>query len=136
MQVIFMRGIPASGKTTYAKAWAEEDPEHRIRISWDDIRRMYGKYWVPNRENLVQQLSLKALVLAMNAGYDVIVDNMNLSDKNIQPFIEIIDKHAEIKYVDLKTPLDVCIERDSKRENPIGEDVIRNVYLKHKEFYT
>lgn len=136
MQVIFMRGIPGSGKTTYARQWVNEDPKGRIRISWDDIRNMLGKYWVPDREGLVQQISLKTLVLAMNAGYDVIIDNMNLSEKNISPFTEIIDNHAEIKYVDLKTPLETCINRDKKRENPIGEEIIRNIYTKHIDFYT
>ena len=30
------------------------------------------------------------------------------------------------------TPLQDCIERDSKRPNPIGEEVIRKTYEKYK----
>lgn len=42
-------GLPASGKSTWAKQWVLEDPEHRVRINQDDIRLMLGKYWVPKR---------------------------------------------------------------------------------------
>lgn len=41
-------------------------------------------------------------------------------------------KHYIIEYKDFFTPLEVCIERDSKRENPIGEEVIRATYEKYK----
>lgn len=36
-QILILRGIPASGKTTYALKWVNEDPNHRIRINQDDI---------------------------------------------------------------------------------------------------
>lgn len=60
-KVIFVRGIQGSGKSTWAKAWALEDPENRLRISWDDIRNMLGKYWVPNREKIVKLTSIRTL---------------------------------------------------------------------------
>lgn len=31
------------------------------------------------------------------------------------------------------TPLQDCIERDSKRPNPVGEEVIRKTYEKYKD---
>lgn len=49
-QLIICRGIQGSGKSTWAKQWCHEDPEHRIRFNNDDIRNMLGDYWVPNRE--------------------------------------------------------------------------------------
>lgn len=48
---------------------------------------------------------------------------------------EIKDKYIiEIKDF-TNVPLDICIERDSKRENPIGEKVIRGIFNKYKELY-
>ena len=49
-------------------------------------------------------------------------------------------KDVEDKYiVEIKdftnVPLDICLERDSKRENPIGEKVIRGIFNKYKESY-
>lgn len=37
-----------------------------------------------------------------------------------------------LEYKDFFIPLEVCIERDSKRENPIGEEVIRKTYERYK----
>lgn len=48
-KLILCRGIQASGKSTWAKAWAKEDPEHRVRFNNDDIRNMLGEYWVQRR---------------------------------------------------------------------------------------
>lgn len=50
-KIILTVGIPASGKSTWAKQWVLEDPEHRIRFNQDDIRNMFGKYWY-HLENL------------------------------------------------------------------------------------
>lgn len=131
-KVIFVRGIQGSGKSTWAKQWVEEDPKKRVRISWDDLRNMYGKYWVPTRESLVSKGSYEIFKEALKEGYDVVVDNMNLSEKSTSQFKEIAKKfNCQIEFVDFNTPLEVCIERDSKRENPIGEAVIRSTYNKY-----
>lgn len=52
-KIILCRGIQGSGKTTWAKQWVLEDPEHRVRFNNDDIRNMLGKYWVPSREPII-----------------------------------------------------------------------------------
>ena len=39
----------------------------------------------------------------------------------------------EIEFKDFFIPLQDCIERDSKRPNPIGEEVIRKTYEKYKD---
>ena len=41
------RGIPGSGKSTFAKQWVQEDPEGRVRINRDDLRgMMFATDWV------------------------------------------------------------------------------------------
>lgn len=133
--IIFTRGIQGSGKSTYAKSWVNQDPEHRIRINWDDLRNMFGPYWIPNREHLVVKASVDILKNALNNDISVVIDNMNLSDKSKKPFLDVIREDDKVIYKDFKTPLEVCIERDSKRENPIGEKVIRATYERYKDFY-
>ncbi len=61
-KIILCRGIQGSGKTTWAKQWALEDPEHRVRFNNDDIRNMLGKYWVPSREDFSKKLEKCFLV--------------------------------------------------------------------------
>lgn len=144
-ELIILQGIQGSGKTTWAKNWVKEDPKHRVRINQDDIRNMFGVYWVPSRESLVRTMHNNFLNEAMFEGYDIVLDNMNLNQKTLDEIKEIVedfnkwislslvDSHYDIKYQTFfDPPLEECIARDSKRENPIGEDVIRNTYNKYK----
>lgn len=71
-KLIICRGIQGSGKSTWAKQWCHEDPEHRVRFNNDDIRNMLGDYWVPSREKIVT-----VLANSMEKGYNIVVDNMN-----------------------------------------------------------
>lgn len=135
-KVIFCRGIQGSGKSTWAKEWVNEDPEHRIRINWDDLRNMMGPYWIPEREYLIKLSSVDLLRYALSNGFSVVIDNMNLSEKSTQGFHEVCQEmEVPSMYKDFKTPLEECIERDSKREHPIGEEVIRKTFQKYSSFY-
>lgn len=137
-KIILCRGIQGSGKTTWAKQWVLEDPEHRVRFNNDDIRNMLGKYWVPSREHLVSYIKKDFIVSAMEFGYDIVVDNMNFNPKEIEYYENLVDSTLgymncySLEYKDFFIPLEVCIERDSKRENPIGEEVIRKTYERYK----
>lgn len=137
-KIILCRGIQGSGKTTWAKQWVLEDPEHRVRFNNDDIRNMLGKYWVPSREHLVSDIKKDFMVSAMEFGYDIVVDNMNFNPKEIEYYENLVDSTLgymncySLEYKDFFIPLEVCIERDSKRENPIGEEVIRKTYERYK----
>ena len=145
-ELIILQGIQGSGKTTWAKNWVKEDPKHRVRFNQDDIRNMFGVYWVPSREPLVKAMHNSFLKEAMLEGYDIVLDNMNLNQKTLNEIKKIVeefnkwislsqvDLHYDIKYQTFfDTPLEECIARDSKRENPIGENVIRNTYNKYKD---
>lgn len=141
-KIILCRGIQGSGKTTWAKEWAERDPEHRIRFNNDDIRNMLGKYWVPERESIVKRARMAIVTEAMESGYDIVIDNMNLNPKEVEWYKGIVMEfeerrqiHYDISFVDFKTPLNECINRDKHRANPIGEQVIRQTYERYKNFY-
>lgn len=146
-KIILCRGIQGSGKTTWAKQWVLEDPEHRVRFNNDDIRNMLGKYWVPSREGLIKDLRNLFLWEAMSYGFDVVIDNMNLNPKELGYYNRVLDDwnnpkgvvsdmfrpKYDLEFKNFFTPLQECIERDSKRPNPIGEEVIRKTYEKYKD---
>ena len=137
-KLIICRGIPASGKTFWAKQWVLEDPEHRVRINQDDIRLMLGKYWVPSREKLVQEIQFDAIVEALCRKFDVVIDNTNLNKKVLEKFDRLIKtfEDYEIEYKDFfDTPLSVCIERDKNRDIQVSEKIIRNFYNNYKDIY-
>lgn len=137
-KIILCRGIQGSGKTTFAKKWVLEEPEHRVRFNNDDIRNMLGKYWVTGREHLVTDIKEDFMISAMEAGYNIIIDNMNLNLGEVQYYKDLVEStlgmvgEYTLEYKDFFIPLEVCIERDSKRENPIGEKVIRETYDRYK----
>ena len=137
-KLIITRGLPASGKSTWAKQWVLEDPEHRVRINQDDIRLMLGKYWVPSREKLVQEIQFNAIIEALNREFDVVIDNTNLNNKVLDQFNRLIRtfEDYEIEYKDFfDTPLSVCIERDKNRDLQVTEKVIRSFYNNYKDKY-
>ena len=137
-KLIITRGLPASGKSTWAKKWVLEDPEHRVRINQDDIRLMLGKYWVPSREKLVQEIQFDAIIEALSREFDVVIDNTNLNNKVLDQFNRLIRtfEDYEIEYKDFfDTPLSVCIERDKNRDLQVTEKVIRSFYNKYKDKY-
>lgn len=137
-KLIITRGLPASGKSTWAKQWVLKDPEHRVRINQDDIRLMLGKYWVPSREKLVQEIQFNAIIEALNREFDVVIDNTNLNNKVLDQFNRLIRtfEDYEIEYKDFfDTPLSVCIERDKNRDLQVTEKVIRSFYNNYKDKY-
>lgn len=129
-KLILCRGIQGSGKSTWAKQWVAEDPKHRVRFNNDDIRNMLGVYWVPTREPIVFKLKRQFVASAMFFGYDIVIDNMNLNEREVEFFKEIIEKHNnpegcvpdmvrsyyELEFKDFKTPLEECIEREMPRD--------------------
>lgn len=133
-KIILCRGIQGSGKTTFAKQWVLEDPEHRVRFNNDDIRNMLGKYWVPSREPIVKIMKSSFISGAAIFRMDVVIDNMNLNSKEIEYWKDVAKTfNYDLEIKNFFTPLQECIDRDSKRPNPIGEKVIRNTYEKYKD---
>ncbi len=136
-KIILTKGIQGSGKTTWAKAWVAEDPEHRIRINNDDITSMWGQpFGTPGLYDRLTYIRKAMLLRAMRENLDIVLDNMNLSNRAINEVnLLIIDKdynNYTVEYKDFTdVPLEECIERDSKRENPIGADIITAKYNKY-----
>ena len=141
-KLILTRGIQGSGKSTWARQWVEEDPENRVRINNDDIRNMLGKYWVTSRENLVSSIKNNMAEEAINRGYDIVVDNMNLNPREVKLWEKVVELNNEdpdgyqyeIEFKDFFIPLEECIRRDAMRPNPIGEKVIRETWKRYKHF--
>lgn len=138
-KVLIMQGIPGSGKTNFARKLVEGRADW-VRINRDDLRNMRGDYWVPKQESLITEFEYVCLKAAMENGYNVVYDSTNLNPKTIQGVIKVIDKHNfldpnaepyKVEYQMMDTPLDVCIERDSKRERPVGAAVITNFYNRY-----
>ena len=141
-KLILTRGIQGSGKTTWARQWVAEDPSSRVRINNDDIRNMLGNYWVVGREPLVSEMKQYVTQAAMDRGYNIVIDNMNLNPHEVKFWEKVVELNNEdpdgykyeIEFKDFFIPLEECIRRDAMRPNPIGEKVIRETWKRYKHF--
>lgn len=140
-KIILCRGIQGSGKTTWAKQYCKEHP-NTIRVNRDDIRQMFSQKWSKELEQIVVDTELRAIDNALYEEMDVVVDDVsNLNRYTVDKIWDIVKKYQQMRsisdygiiYQDLFTPLQECIERDSKRPNPIGEEVIRKTYERYKD---
>jgi len=144
-KVIVLQGIPASGKTTWAKTWVEENKETRVRFNRDEVRNMLGPYRTSSREDLIDSIYKSFLNEAMLSGYDIVLDNMNLNPKTISEIEEEVKSFNEwigqssinlVYEIEYKQFFDIsleeCIKRDSLRDHPMEEEYIRGIYEKYK----
>jgi ribonuclease HI/predicted kinase len=134
LKVILCRGIQGSGKTTWAKNYCANNPK-TIRVNRDDIRALFCQKWSREFEEIVKHTELQALQKAIVSGYSVVIDDVsNMNSYTVKNIKAILPDGVEITYQDFfDVSLEECIERDSKREHPIGEEIIRNTYERYKD---
>jgi len=121
------RGLPGSGKSTWAKA-----QRHAVRVNRDDLRQMLhggelSQWWSEQQVTAVQHAAVRAL---LTGGANVICDDTNLRAKYVRALVEVAAEcGAEVVIEDFThVPLDVCIDRDAGRAWPVGEEVIRRLH--------
>lgn len=138
-KVYFLKGLPASGKSTWAKEKIEENRQNGIvtkRVNKDDLRAMMdNSIHSKERENFVLMIRDYIIKKSLEDGHNVIVDDTNFHEKHLNAIEDIINDLNHIS-IDLEekffdTPLNECIYRDSQRDNSVGENVIRNMHSKY-----
>lgn len=136
--ITLTRGLPASGKTTWAKAEQEKDP-NLVRVNKDDLRAMlHLSKWT--KENEKQVLRARDFIVedAIRMGRNVIVDDTNGHHKHGAQMEMMAARlraeghkvHVEVKPFD--ADVEECIRRDLQRPNSVGEKIIRDM---HKRFF-
>jgi predicted kinase len=140
-KIISLKGLPASGKSTWAKEFCKNNPSY-YRVNKDDIRaplvESNGGKWNKTIEKRVLQIQDYQILSYLNQGYNVIIDNTSFEDKhriNIQNMLSengyIIGENLEWEEKYFEVLLPEAIERDSKRENRVGKQVILQMFKKY-----
>lgn len=133
-KVIILQGLPASGKSTWARAHVLANPGWK-RINRDELRRMVdaGKYSKSN-EKLIRQFRDDILRECLSSKYSIIIDDTNFEQYQIDHIREIarefdVPVEKKIFYVD---PVE-CIKRNDLRseEERVPESVIWEMYEKY-----
>jgi len=135
--VYLLKGLPASGKSTWAKKLIDDNPNSYKRINKDDLRAMLdNSHWSKGNEKFVVSIRDELIREALLQGYHIIVDDTNLHPKHETNIKALVQKFSKVTgyqvKVEVKEFLDVdveeCIKRDMNRPVSVGEKVIRNMY--------
>ena len=132
LTMMILKGLPASGKSTFARDLVSKDPTF-VRINKDDIRSMaHADSWSGSREKMTIALRDAMIIAALRRNKSVIVDDTNFHpshEQNLRKIAQDEGAQVEIKFFDVD--VETCIKRDAQRTKPVGEKVIRNMYRKY-----
>lgn len=137
-RVIILRGLPGSGKTTWAREFVKYHGWYRC-VSKDGLREMFdfGRYDF-DKEKLIRKIQGRLIRELLREGLNVVVDNTNLSERDIR---EIKDAsivwwqnktYLSVRILEFHTPIEECIRRDALRPNPVGATRIRELAERYR----
>lgn len=129
-KLLALRGLPGSGKTTYAKELANKG---WVRVNKDDMRAMLnnGKFSKQN-ESYVIALRDEIIISSLVQGKNVVVDDTNLDPKHLIAFESIAGEFLadfEIRFFDVDVK--ECIRRNRLRDKPVPDKVIYQMYERY-----
>jgi predicted kinase len=138
--ILFLVGIPASGKSTFAKEHVRKDPTYK-RVNKDELRFMVHdedfKGFDRKKEDFIVKVRDDLIVRALDEGYNVLVDDTNIAGKHLARVQEIAEKwgreHNEPVTIEEKlfdTPLEECLRRNKARTGPrrVPDKVIKDMH--------
>jgi predicted kinase len=138
--LVIVRGLPGSGKSTWAKAWVRENPDDRARLSRDDIRAvMFNGEGILSwpQEEMVSEIQRASAMALLIKGKSVVIDDMNLRERYVKEWIRFARQYgATTEEVRIDTPLEECILRDRERGlkggRTLGEKILRDIAAKFR----
>ncbi|MDX3695027.1 AAA family ATPase [Streptomyces europaeiscabiei] len=129
-----MTGLPASGKSTFARELVAGSGGRVRRVNLDELRAMLGHdaSWSKADERAALDIQDAAVRTALGAGFDVVVDNTHLTPRIPSRLKAVAAGRATFAVHDFTdVPLEECIRRDADRANSVGEAAIRRLASNH-----
>lgn len=139
-KLIITRGLPRSGKTTWAKEFVAKSG-NAVRINRDDLRAMlHNGKWSHRNEEVTMAVQKAMVLAALKAGKVVVVDDTNLGDFHKERWANIAKEAGstfESKTFS-ESDLTTLIERDTASDSVRGSHVIirlalENCYVKFED---
>lgn len=132
--LIITRGLPGSGKSTWARQWVTQDPAHRAEVNRDMLRlMMHGGY--ADAEVQVTTARDAAIEALLRRGISVACSDTNLPQRVARDLAKIGARaKADLEVRDLTcVPLDTCLARNAARtdKEPVPEDRIRAMHSRY-----
>jgi predicted kinase len=133
-ELVVTRGLPASGKSTWAKGWVAEDPKNRVRVNRDDLRHMmFGFYWGDGvNEDAVSAAEEAMVKAALAKGQSVVVDATHLKASYVKRWARIHPVTQMLFPYPPETLVIVDRERMERGERGVGAKVIRGMAKRYR----
>jgi predicted kinase len=127
LKLILTKGLPASGKTTWAQEYIKKHPE-TANLCKDDLRLQLGG--TNKREKRVVKVRDLLTEYYFTQAYSVIWSDTNLNPVHLIRATELALQHqAQLVIQDFtKVELAECIRRDLVRPNSVGQQAIEEMY--------
>lgn len=135
--LLILRGLPASGKSTFARTHAGEH-ENTVIVSLDGLRRMtagsltaYHERHDEKTERLIVRAAHAMICDALRKNVDVIMDAQNAGTGRLRELVRLAaDCDADVQVKAFPTPLDTLLERNRSRaeDDRVPEDYLRSQY--------
>src|SRR5260221_208198 len=102
MRTLFiLKGIPASGKSTFAHDLLKREPDRFKRVNRDDLRMMIDAgAWSPEKEEFIREVQDTLIRSAFNNGYDVILDNTSLVPTTLKKLHRLAEQVGDVKVIE------------------------------------
>lgn len=128
-KMIMMCGLPASGKSTYAKEYTETH-KNTIWLSSDNIRKeLYGDENIQDNSEKVFSLMRIRTKEALTQGVNVVWDSTNINYKRRMGFLNELNKiPCEKICVFMATPFEKCLVNNANRDRTVPYYVIERMY--------
>ena len=127
-KIILTRGLPASGKSTWAKEFVRFNP-NTVRVSRDDLRsQLYpGADYRDIDEDLITEAETALVRAALRQGKTVVVDAMHLQQRYINRWQKL---GYPVEIVEFHTDEATLLVRNTNRDSRVPNHVIVNNYKK------
>ena len=138
MKIKVLKGLPASGKSTYARKLVLGSGNFG-RVNRDELREtVFAGKWTREREKIIMQIEKAIAQVLVQNNHSVVVDDTNFRDvwkdwHNNAVTLSDLELVLETQMFD--TSLEECIRRDKERATKglpsVGQNVITKMALRN-----
>ena len=136
LEILLLKGLPACGKSTYAKKLVEQGSH--VRVNKDDLRSMlHNSIYSESNEKFVLSVRDFAVEECLKKNLSVVVDDTNFDGQHFKRMCLIAEKFdKDIVVREKYFPIDLTVTHERNDQRSVGKvprSVVDRMYKKYVE---